>query len=295
MKIKLLIIGLLALAGFVPAAKADTYFPYPIVPDSIKTLNGRCNYLADHFWDFCDLQKAFSSRAKMAQEYKTYLSIISNADADRAISALSAFMKKLDKQPKDQLYLAGVAEGYMYADTAEQWVDQLYLPVTEAVVANKRVDKDSKARFAQQSEILRNSMAGQKVGAVPYITREGEKRTLLNDSASVVVVFFNDPDCSDCNMARIRLHADISTSELIAEGKLKVVAISVTDPDEEWQKFAASMPEEWTVGASPDADLMIDLRFGTPDFYVIGRKHDIRFKHLNIDQVLDVARQLKKR
>ena len=41
--------------------------------------------------------------------------------------------------------------------------------------------------------------------------------------------------------------------------------------------------------------MTIDLRAGTPEFYILDRNHNIRFKHLTIDQVLDVARQLKKR
>lgn len=96
-------------------------------------------------------------------------------------------------------------------------------------------------------------------------------------------------------MARIRLDADISTTELINEGKVKIVAISLTEPNEEWKKSVAGYPASWTVGANPDADLIYDLRSGTPNFYIIDRKHNVRFKHLQIDQMLDVMRQLKKR
>lgn len=294
-RLKHLILTLLLLIGAATSAKADTYFPYPIVPDSISTLQGRCNYLADHFWDFCELSKAFSARAKMGEEFKVYLSILYNASQEKAESALRQLMKKLDKQPKDQLYLAKVAEGKIYADTAQEWVDQLYLPIAETVSANKRLDKAEKARFALQAELLRNSMVGSPIGSLPYTTREGGERNLLTDSAAVVVVFFNDPECSDCNMARIRLDADISTTQLIEEGRLKVVSVSLAEPDDIWQKAAETYPATWTVGANPDADLKIDLRFGTPDFYVLDNKHRIRFKHLNVDQVLDIARQLKKR
>lgn len=294
-RIKHLILTLMLLAGAAVQAKADSYFQYPIVPDSISTLQGRCNYLADHFWDFCELSKAFSARAKMAQEFKVYLSILENASPEKGADALRAFMKRLDKQPKDQLYLANVAEGRIYSDTAEVWIDHLYLPVAETVGANKRLDKAEKARFARQAEVLRGSMAGGPVADIAYTTPDGSRRTLSSDSAAVIVVFFNDPDCSDCNMARIRLDADISTTQLIDEGRLKIVAISVADPDETWRKAAASFPATWSVGANPDADLQVDLRFGTPDFYVLDKKHNIRFKHLSIDQILDVTRQLKKR
>ncbi len=64
MKIKYLLISVLMLAGIALRGSAQsasdqptTYFPYPIVPDSISTFQARCNYLADHFWDFCEMSK----------------------------------------------------------------------------------------------------------------------------------------------------------------------------------------------------------------------------------------------
>ena len=78
--------------------------------------------------------------------------------------------------------------------------------------------------------------------SLPYTTREGTAGNLDNDSADVVVVFFNDPDCDDCNLAKLRLDADISTTQLISEGKLKVVSISLTEPTQEWKEAVASYP-----------------------------------------------------
>lgn len=251
--------------------------------------------MARHFWDFCELKKAFSAKQKMANEFKIYLSILRNATSDSAIASVKRFNKKLEKQPADQLFMAECAENILYGDTAEVWIDELYLPFAEAVAANKRIDKASKARFVHQAKLLQNSMAGQRMGSLPYTTRDGQAGNLDNDSAQVLVVFFNDPDCDDCNMARIRLNADISMTELIAEGKAKVVAISLAEPTDEWKETVSLFPAEWTVAASPDADLTVDLRSGTPDFYIIDKNHNVRFKHLTIDQVLDVARQLKKR
>ena len=300
MKINRILLPLLILMGITFSANAQTqqagtYFPYPIVPDSIPTFQGRCNYLSDHFFDFCELSKAFSARQKMANEMKVYLSVVANAEPERAIRGVNNLMKKLEKQPKDQLFIAEIAESQLYSDTAELWIDELYLPFAEAVAANKRVGKAEKARFQQQATILRNSLVGKPAPSLPYTRRDGSEGNLLNDSAEVVLVFFNDPDCNDCNMARIRLDADVSMTELISEGKVKVVAISLAEPDDEWRRHADSFPASWEVGAAPDADLTIDLRSGTPDFYIIDGKHNIRYKHLNITQVLDVARQLKKR
>lgn len=295
MKIKLFIMSVLMLVCLGQPAKAESYFPYPIVPDSVATFQGRCNYLADHFWDFCEMSKAFSAKQKMADELKIFLSVMANAEPEAGVRGVKKLMAKLEKQPKDQLFMATVAEGHLFGDTADLWIDELYLPFAEAVASNKRISKAEKARFVNQADVLRKSLVGNPAPSVPYTLRDGSKGDLQKDSADVIIVFFNDPDCSDCNMARLRLDADISMNELISEGKVKVVAISVCDADDEWRAAAERFPDTWRVGASPDADLNIDLRAGTPDFYILGRKGAIRYKHLNIDQVLDVARQLKKR
>lgn len=295
MKLKRLIFGLLLCLGISFGAKADTYFPYPLVPDSIKTLQGRCDFLANHFWDFCELSKAFSVKSKMANEFGVYLSILRNATADSALVSINKLTKKLEKQPKDLVFLAECAEGLLYSDTAEVWVDELYIPFAKAVVNNKKVEKAQKARFAHHLTVLENSLMGHPAAALPYTTRDGVAGNLANDSAQVLVVFFNDPDCSDCNLAKIRLDADVSTTELINEGRAKVVSISLTEPDEAWRKSVEDYPSTWTVAANPDADLVVDLRNGTPDFYIIDARHNLRFKHLTINQVLDVMRQVKKR
>lgn len=295
MKIKLFIMSVLMLVCLGRTAKAESYFPYPIVPDSVATFQGRCNYLADHFWDFCEMSKAFSAKQKMADELKVFLSVMANAETSKGVEGVRKLMKKLEKQPKDQLFMATVAEGHLFGDTADVWIDELYLPFAEAIAENKRISKAEKARFVNQAEVLKRSLVGKPVASVPYTLRDGSHGDLQTDSAEVLIVFFNDPDCSDCNMARLRLDADISMNELINEGVAKVVAISLCDADDEWRKAVERFPETWRVGASPDADLAIDLRAGTPDFYIIGRNGIIRYKHLEIDQVLDVARQLKKR
>lgn len=294
--IKRIIASILLMLGISAVSKAETYFQYPIVPDSITSFTGRCDYLAEHFFDFCDLQKAFSNRQRMGEEFKVYLTILSNARADVAVANAEALMKRLEKQPQNQLYLANLAEGSLYGDTATVWIDGLYLPFAKAVADNKRLDKAERARFEHQATTLANSLTGKRIAPLKYTLADGSVRTLGTDTAAVTVVFFNDPGCSDCSMARLRLHADISTSQLIDEGRLKVIAISLADPsDEEWRRSVADFPSTWTVGANPDADLTIDLRDGTPDFYVLDSRNRVKFKHLGVDQVIDISRQLKGR
>lgn len=295
MKLRGLIIGILAVISINLSAKADTYFPYPIVPDSISTLQGRCDYLARHFWDFCDLSKAFSSRAKMAEEFGVYISILRNASADSAITSVERFTKKLEKQPKNQLFITECAENLLYGDSAEMWIDALYIPFAEAIATNKRQDKAVKARYADQAAALKGSQLRGPAPSVELTTRDGSGFSLGADPAQMTVVYFTSPDCNDCNLLRIRLDADATLSQLIKEGLAKIVTVSVGDPDEAWMQSVASYPSSWTVTALPDAEKYFDLRSGTPDFYIIDTRGRVRFKHIGLEQVLDIAHQLNQR
>ncbi|MDE5786817.1 MAG: DUF5106 domain-containing protein [Duncaniella sp.] len=276
-------------------AKAEGLFPYPIVPDSISTLTGRCDFQARHFWDFCDLKKVFSTRARVADEFRGYLEILQLATPDSAVAAVESFTKRLEKQPNDLLFLAEIAEAELYSDTAKVWADELYIPFARAVVNNKKVQKPYKARFRQQAEVLGNSLPGHKIPSLPFTRPDGSQGDVAADSARVTLLFINDPDCSSCRMARVRLSADVNTRELVNDGVLKIFAITPADPDENWKEEVSAYPAEWTVGAAPDMDMTLDLRGDMPVFYILDKNNKIRFKHLDIDQVLDIMRQLKKR
>lgn len=294
MKIRRILLLLTILVGGL-CAKADGLFQYPIVPDSISTLTGRCDYQARHFWDFCDLKKVFSSRARVAEEFRGYLEILQLATPDSAVAAVETFTRRLEKQPADLLFLAEIAEAELYSDTAKVWADELYIPFAQAVVNNKKIQKPYKARFRQQAEVLSNSLPGRKIPSIPYTRPDGSQGDVVLDSARVVLLYINDPDCSSCRMARVRLSGDVNTRELINEGVLKIVAITPADADDKWRSEVEGYPKDWIVGAAPDIDMSLDLRGDMPVFYILDKNGKIRFKHLDIDQVLDIMRQLKKR
>ncbi len=293
MKLRHLIISLFLMIVVGSQLHAQSFFQYPIVPDSISTLTGRCNYLSNHFWDFCDLKSAFSSKQRMADEFKGYLEILQLASPDTAVTAIDRFTARLDKQPKDLLFLAEIAEAELYSDSAKVWSDELYIPFARAVERNKRIDKASKLRYKHQADILENSLPGRRIPSIPYVTADGGKGDVLNDSAQVIVLFINDPECSDCSLARIRMHADIATTQLINDGVVKIISLSAVDPDEKWKAEVADYPSDWIVAANPDIDMTLDLRGGTPSFYILDKRRKIRFKHLDVNQVLDIMRQLK--
>lgn len=287
-KIILLIVALLSLGA---GAQDNGLFQLPIVPENITTLQDRSDYLVEHYWDFCDLGKAFSQRDKMADAFDVYLSLMPYASAEKVFESVDKFMDKINKGP-DVLFIADLAEQKLYGDSAEYASDELYLKFLDKIVANKKVDKNSKLRYQHQQRVLSRSQIGMPAPEFEYIDIDGHKGKFVNDSTKIgTMLFFNDPDCTSCSMARLRLDADVQATRLTGEGYFDIYSVYPGEADEQWKAMAADYPASWRVVASPEVDEIYDLR-SSPSFYLINPDGKILFKTDNVDLILDIMARL---
>jgi len=291
---KLLTLILLLGACFTSRAQNDEsrLFAYPAIPDSITVIQARYDYFVSHFWDRANPKGIFSSKPRMAVAFADYISPLRFATADTVRASISRFMKSIEKQPADVLYVAELAERNLYSDSAQVWSDELLLEFLRPVLTNKRVPKASKERLALLSKQLENTLTGKQLAPLDYIAIDGSKKQWKPRPGVAAFIFFNDPECSDCNLARIRLKADVRATELVSSGQLDIVALSPAEADDAWKAQASAFPSEWTVGANPDLDLNVDLRNGTPDFYVVDEKGNLLLKHASIEQILEILRKI---
>ncbi len=267
-------------------ADKTTYFPYPEPPKELVTLSARTNYLVEHFWDRCDLKSAFSSHAKMAEAFKDYVSFMPYAAADTVHASINKLLERMKKHPKNMLALGEIAEANLYSDTAQFISDELYLPFAKAVAATKKVPSASRARFEHHALTITNSQIGASLAEIKFETPTGEKADLSKVEAQYVLLFINDPECEDCAMARVRLAADYNTRQLIDKGIVKVVSLLPDEASDEWKETVAIYPENWIVGACPDIDDTLDLRY-PPVMYFLDKDKKILLKNLKIDNVIN--------
>ncbi len=273
------------------ADEPERYFPYPNIPESLNSLQTRSDYLLEHFWDACNLQTAFSAKAKMAQAFADYATFIPLGSREVALSSIDKLLKKLEKQPNDLVFIAELAEDHFYGDSAEVVSDEAFLPFAKAVAANKKVDKANKLRFARKAKILENNLNGSVFPELPYITREGENASLPVDTSKVTIVYINDPDCDDCRLARIRLDANLTANKLIDAGLLRILSVTPDEPTDGWKEAVAKYPEKWTVAAAPDGYDILDIRY-IPSFYILDEHNKIVHKNLNIEALIQILSNL---
>lgn len=269
----------------------DKFFEYPQAPESLTTLSQRANFVVEHFWDRCNLKSAFSSRDKMAKAFRDYVTYMQFATKDTTITSINKLIKEVQKKPKNMLTLAQIAEETLYGDSALFWSDELYLQFTNAVIKTKKISKADKARYEHHAKILTNSLTNSTLPNFEYEIPNGEKQQFDSIKAPAIILFFNDIDCTDCQLAKVRLATDINLNKLIDLGVIKIVSIYPGEANEEWKMEASNYPKNWIVGACNDIYDMFDMRV-IPTIYQLDENHKIIAKNLNVDGILSIVRNI---
>ena len=287
-KLKILILIVVSFVTSANLSAQDTgkLFPYPVVPDSKTTLSQRCNYLVDHFWDRANIKQSFSTLARLEESFRDWIGFMPYATADTVHMAVDRFIKDVEKTgAKNLLSIGRMAEANLYSDTAQIRSEEIYLPFCKAVASNKKISSAERARFEAQAKILEHTQVGMRAPDFDYITPDGRKCNLKDVMSHNIILFFNDPDCLDCRMAKARLAADYHTKQLIDADLLKIVCIYPGEATDEWKAEAATYPEKWVAGAADGVDEFFALD-DFPVFYYLNSRHKIVAKNLVLDNLL---------
>ena len=59
--IGLILLVICLFSGGKAMSQVVTMFEYPVAPDTCSTMESRCNYSVQHFWDNCELNKPFAA------------------------------------------------------------------------------------------------------------------------------------------------------------------------------------------------------------------------------------------
>lgn len=270
---------------------SDLLVEMPVVPKDIVKLDERCNYIVSRYWDKFNPKSSFSSLDRLDKTFGMFVSLTPYATADTVHLAVDHLIKVVSKaKPENLVTLAQIAEKWVYADTAEYLSEELYFRFVEAVHNNKKAKGALRARFDAQYEQLANSRVGAQVEPFTFTMLDGSKGSLKDVSASFILLFFYDPDCADCRLAKVRLSADYSIEKLINKGALSVVAIYPGEADAEWRAEAEQLPKSWIVGASSEVDRKFTMRY-SPEIYHLDRNYIVREKDVPVDDILAAFKQ----
>lgn len=282
----------IVLASMVPAgasAASGELFDYPVPPDTMVALQPRCDYIVARFWDRCNFDRAMRNPEKFNSVFGDWVSIMQHASADTVFSAVDKLLSRFEKKGPEMLQIASMAENWLYSDTSAIFSEELYLPFARAAADHKKLSRAEKGRFQLHRQIIESSGLNATLPNLEFTKPDGTPGHMYDVTTGSVLIFINDPDCGDCNMARVRLSADYNANELIRRGELTILSIYPDEATPEWCAEAARYPESWVVGAMPDADSYFDLRT-SPTLLFLNARHKVLLKDMELDYLLGAFR-----
>ncbi len=263
-----------------------TLFEYPVAPDTCTSIESRCNYSVQHFWDKCELTKPFAAEndSLLYEAMLTYFDIMrAGANVNVSLSSVRNLMFKSQANHDNFLKLASIAEYILYYHDTDV-VDDLYLAFAQSVADASWAKKEVRNHYSEQIKRLSTSMLGRPLLDFEYTSLPGGRKHLTDNrlaSAKLYVVMFSDAD-SGSSIERMRLSTDVTFGQLVDDGHIKMINIIVGDVPKQWDADSRSYSEKWEVGASKDLNGKLDLRI-MPCLFVLDEDFRVIAKNKTVD------------
>lgn len=264
----------------------EPLFEYPVAPEEIASLEGKSEWLMEHFWDSFDFKrKEAVDQNALNDAFNVYSHPMRWASRDAVLKSTDRLLASVAKNPVLLLQFTKAAEENLYGPRASAYIDEVYLRYLDAVAGAKKIPEARKARYARQRKILKNSMVGTIPPSFTFDTPTGVQEKFR--PGLLTVIEFGDPDCTDCRHAKLRMDTDLKFSSAVEKGLVNVLFI-IPDPEDDWQESLADYPKHWHTGASDEVSDIYDLR-STPYFYVIGTDGKIIDKTESVEKAMTTA------
>lgn len=286
----LLFVAIMAGGHALKSSAQTTLFAYPTAPDTCKTLESRCNYLVQRFWDGCNLSKPIKAEndSLLLTAVRDYLEIMMNANVNVSLASVRNLMFKAQSNQSNFLKIAQAAEMLLYMQPTTM-IDDVYLAFANSVAGATWAEKNVRAHFRRQVKAIEASKLMAPIADFEFTALGGGKDRLYDKAdtcQSYLLVFTRDD--SDGSFARLRLSTDAGINAAIASGRLKVYDITVGRPGANWAKESADYAKQWTVGNYPDALNALDIRM-LPSVFILDKDHRVQAKNISVDQVKDMS------
>lgn len=270
-------------------------FEYPTAPeDSTMDWTARSNWLVEHFWDNFDPNGKAAPQVQIDHAFRTFVVPMRFADRDVALKSVGRLLESTKKNSTLTMQLVKAAEHSVYnPETAEVLVDELYVRMLRAMLADKKIPDLRKVRYAAQLQSLENCMTGMQMPAFAYTTSAGSNGKFTTAPVPTIIEF-GDYDCSDCRLTRLRLETDSELQKLVQEGKARIFFISPDIPEDDvaaWTEGVQDYPGAWTVGRAEGLEDELDLRT-TPCIYLLNPEGAIVKKNATSNEARAYVRNL---
>ena len=289
-----------AAAGSAPQHPQD--FKLPHIPAALTTPEARADYLAAHYWDNFDFRDTtLISRPEITEQaFADFIDLLTAAPISAADSALVRMMEASTANSAMFAHFTELSEKYLYDPNSPLRNEELYIPVLQYLTDSPHLDSLSKLRPRYQLELALKNRPGDIAADFYYTSESGKRSRMRNNEADNTILFFNNPDCGDCN--RVKEYMDMSPviggrlreqagpaktgTGAPASGKLAVLALYTEGDIPHWRntEYPPGMINAYDAGQKITERQLYDLK-AMPTLYLLDKDKRVILKDAPVEQI----------
>lgn len=260
--------------------------PMPIVPDTLRSVEARANYVASHYWDAMDFsnRRLVSDTAFMEQNFANYVAILGMTERGIADSAIMQLVGRASADSVAFNMLASTAEKYLDEPNSPMRNEELYICFLKYFIGSSAVSEAEKLRYEYRRAEAMKNRRGTRAADFNFIDREGVTARLSEavGKADVTLLVFYDPDCSHCKEIIGRI------AEIPLATGVEVLAIDAEGDRSRWDATKSTMPAGWRVGfaTTPILDQELYSLPASPTLYLLDRDATVIMKDPAVDEAI---------
>ena len=186
------------------------------------------------------------------------------------------------------LHIFGFAEKYLYNPNSPFRNEILYEFFLKEVLATKAIDPLYKIRFQKQFEMAQRNRPEMKATNFNFALKDGTTSSLFQVKTKLLLLYFQNPDCNECKATRGKIVQSKVVTQLIENGRLKVLAIY---PDQDltlWNKHYSEFPTTWINGYDKGTivtkNQLYDLK-AIPTLYLLDGNKTVLLRDATVEEI----------
>lgn len=265
-------------------------FRLPSVPDTIRTVEGRFNYVVGNYWtnfNFSDTLFLEIPERACEMALVNYADLLSRLPLAKSAPYLEDFLAKASANAAMQNHMAGLLRKYLVNYDSPLRNHELYICAAEYLKENA-LDEITRYNAMQDAHLLSLNPQGSVAADFTYFLPDSTVARMHGVESPYTLLFFYNPNCRSCQGIIEALKTSTAINGALETGALTLLAIYTQDDSPVWREFIKETPQGWTNGCDNGMKLIsesiYDLR-NLPVFYLLDTKKRILLKDLPLSMI----------
>ena len=228
-------------------AQAQQSFPYPAIPDTLRSVEQRAGYLSEHYWDNYNFADTLLLKSKEVTEqgFVNFIDILNRFNLDNASKGvahkdiaqkgitrkditqkgIACFTRKAFSNAAAKERFENLIEHYFEDQLSPVRNDRVYLIFLEEMKNSPCFDETEKERIAFKIKTTNKNLPGDIAINFKFKDENGKEHQLSDYKDQKVILYFYDPDCENCHevsawLKQQSIPADIKVLKMIADNHI---------------------------------------------------------------------------